>query len=83
MSKCYSRKTDKKGNTKSPEISPPRKDPILNQDSNIITTKKIQKCHHIYKKGHIGQKAFIGNTYYSNLTENEHNNSTDNSRTEN
>ena len=62
-----SRKTDpkKKRNIKSPEMPPPKKDPIPNQDSTIIINQKdpilpplLSKCPTVYK-------PFIGYAQFS------------------
>ena len=68
---------------KSPEISPPRKDPIPNQDSTRIITQQDPKLPPNLSKGPTGHKPFINDTHYSNPIENEHTDTADNSRTDN
>ena len=66
---------------KSPEMSPPRKGPITNQDSTIIINQQDPIILMFFKpRVPTGHKQFIDETHFPNKTENEHNDSTDNSR---
>ena len=67
----------------SPEMLSPRKDPITNQYSTIIITHKnlilpplLENCNTLYK-------PLCNDTNFSNGIEEEHNDYTNNSRTEN
>ena len=62
---------------------PPRKDPIPNQDSTIIINKKYPILPPLLEKWPTEYKSFINDTYFSNKTEVKHNDSKDNSYTEN
>ena len=73
----------KKRNLKSPTILPPRKDPIPNQDITKIITQQDPNLPPHLSKGPTGCKTFIDDTHFSNITENEHTDTTDNSRTYN
>ena len=55
---------------------PPKKDPIPNQDSNIIITQQYPNLPPILEKWPTGYKPFIDDTKFSNKTEEERNNST-------
>ena len=68
-------------NIKSLSISPPRKDPIPNQDSTRIITQQYPNLPPHLAKGPTGHKSFIDDTHFSNPTENEHTDITDNSPT--
>ena len=65
---------------KSPEMSPPIKDPITNQDSTRIITQQEPTLLPLLEKWTTGYKSFIDDTKFSNKSEDEHNDSTDNSR---
>ena len=64
-------------------MSPPRKDPITNKDSNRITTQQDPICPPLLVKWPTRYKPFIDDKKNSNKTEGEHNDSTNNSHTEN
>ena len=67
---------------KSPEISPPRKYPIPNQDSTRIITQQDTNLPPHLTKVLTGRKTFIDDTRFSDPTENENTGSTDNTRTD-
>ena len=62
---------------------PQRKDPIPNQDSNIIITQQDPKLPPHLEKGTTGHKPFIDYTHFSNPIEKEHTDTTDNVGTDN
>ena len=68
---------------KSPEMSPPRKYPIPNQDSTRIITHQYPTLPQLLANYPTGYKPFIDDKHFSNKTEDEHNDYTDNSRTKN
>ena len=49
----------KKGNMKSPEMLPPRKDPITNQDSSRIITQQDPIFRHFYQSGLLDIKHLL------------------------
>ena len=64
-------------------MRPSRKDPITNQDSTRIIIQQDPILPPFVSKQPTGYKPFLNDTHFSNKTEEEHNNSTDNLRTEN
>ena len=59
-----------KSNLKSPSISPPRKNPIPNQDITIIITQQdLNLSPHLTEVPTVN-KPFIDDTKFSNTTEN-------------
>ena len=72
----------KKRNMKSPEILPPRKDPIPNKDNIRIITQQDSIFPPLVAKWPTGYKPFMDDIHFSNKIEDKHNNSADNSRTE-
>ena len=62
---------------------PQRKDPIPNQDSNIIINQQDPKLPPHLEKGTTGHKPFIDYTHFSNPIEKEHTDTTDNVGTDN
>ena len=70
----------RKGNLKSPEILPPREYTIPNQYSTIIIIQNNPNLPPHLSKLPTGNKTFIDNTHSSNPTENEHTDTTENSR---
>ena len=62
-------------------MSPPRKDPIPNQDSTVIVIQQDPTLPPNLSKWTTGYKSFFSDTYFSNITEEEHNDYTDNSHT--
>ena len=68
---------------KSPAVFPPRKDPIKNQYITRIITQQYPKLPPNLSKVPTGNKPFIDNTKFSNPTENEHTDTTDNSCNDN
>ena len=69
--------------SKSPEMSPPRKDPIQNKYSTIIITQKYPILTPLLENWPTLYKPFFNDTHLKNKTEEEHNDSKDNSCTEN
>ena len=67
---------------KSPTISPPRKDPIPNQDINRLNTPKDPSLPPIIEKYLTGYKPLLNDTHDTSSTEDDPNYSTDNSRNE-
>ena len=67
---------------RSPAMSPPRKDPIPNQDSNRIITQQDPILPPLLQKYPTGYKPLFNNTHYPNKTDDNLNYSTDNSCTE-
>ena len=61
---------------------PPKKDPIPNQDSNIIITQQDPIIPPLLAKYPIGYKALFNYTHYPNKTDDKLNYSTDSSRTD-
>ena len=72
----------KKMNIKSPAMSPPRKDPITNQYTNIFSTKKYQSLPPHLEKYPPGYKSLLNDAHDPNSTEDELNDSTVNSHNE-
>ena len=68
---------------KSPEMSPPQTDTITNKDITRIITQQDPILPPLLSKLTSGYKPLIDDTYFSNKTEDKHNDSTDNSCTEN
>ena len=66
-------------NIKSPAMSPPRKDPITNQYTNIFSTKKYQSLPLHLEKYPPGYKSLLNDAHDTNSTEDDRNDSTDNS----
>ena len=64
-------------------MSPPRKDPITNQYTNIFSTKKYQSLPPHLEKYPPGYKSLLNDAHDPNSTEDVRNNSTDNSRNKN
>ena len=52
---------------KSPEISPPRKDPIPNQDINILITEPYPSLPLIIEKYPPGYQPLFNNTHDPNI----------------
>ena len=73
----------KKRNLKSPENLPPRNNPVPNQDSTIITTQQDPNLPPHLSKLPTEHKPFIDDAHFSNPTENENTDTTDNTRTDN
>ena len=68
---------------KSPAMLPTRNNPIPNQYSTIIITQKDTILPPLLSKFPTRYKPFFNDTHFSNIIEDEHNDSMDNSRTEN
>ena len=66
--------------SKSPAIFPPRKDPVLNQDSNRIINEHDPILPPLLEKYPTGYKKLFNDTHYPNKTENDLNDSIDISR---
>ena len=66
-----------------PAILPPIKDPIPNQDSTIMTTQQYSTLPLVWAKWPTGCKPFFDGKMFSNKIEDKHNDSINNSRTEN
>ena len=64
-------------------MSPPRKYPISNQDSNRITNKQDPILPPLLAKYPTGYKPFFNYTHFSKKTEEENKYSTNDSRNEN
>ena len=77
------RRTPRKSNIKLPSILSPRKYSIPNQDSKRIIAQQDPNLPPNLTKRPTVHKLFIADTKISNTTENEHNDSTDTSRTDN
>ena len=71
-----------KRNMKSPAMSPPRKDPIPNQDINRLTTIKYQSFSPHLAKFPPRFELLINYAHDTNSTEDDCNDSTDTSRNE-
>ena len=69
----------KKRNMKSPEMSPPRKDIIQNQDNNKLSTEKDQSFPPNLETFPPGFKSIINEAHYHNITEDDRNDYTDTS----
>ena len=67
---------------KSPAMLPPRKDPIPNQDSNIIINQQYPIIPPLLEKYPTGYKPLFDESNYPNKTEDGLNDSTDNSRSD-
>ena len=63
---------------KSPEMLPPRKEPIINQDSTRIITQQDPILSPFLSKWPNGYKPFSDDKKFSNETEDEHNDYTNN-----
>ena len=72
-----------KRNMKSPAISPPINDPIINQYITIIITQQDLILPTLLSKGPTGYKPFIDDTPFSNKIEDEHTDLTDSLGTDN
>ena len=64
-------------------MSPPRKNPITNQDSTRIITQQDPILPPTLPKGPTGYKPFFDDTHLSNKTKDMNNDSTYNSHTAN
>ena len=73
----------RKGNLKSPEILPPREYTIPNQYSTIIIIQNNPNLPPHLSKVPTVNKPFIDYTHFSNPSENEHTDTTDNLCTDN
>ena len=62
------RRIPRKSNTKPPSMSPPRKDPITNQDSTKIITQQYPILTPLLLRWPTEYKPFIDDTHFKNET---------------